>query len=118
VSRRVPRSAAGSAVETATRRAVMARDAGLRRISAVTRWTAAAVVVLSGALALIAAKAFHGHTVANTTNVTQTTTPATTTPATTTPATTTPATTTPAIQQPAQAPAPIQQAPVAISGGS
>jgi hypothetical protein len=97
----------------------MARDAGLRRISAVTRWTAAAVVVLSGALALIAAKAFHGHTVTSTTpNVTQTTTPATTTPATTTPATTTPATTTPSIQQPAQAPAPIQQAPVAISGGS
>jgi hypothetical protein len=102
----------------------MARDAGLRRISAVTRWTAAAVVVLSGALALIAAKAFHGHTVTSTTpNVTQTTTPATTTPATTTPATTTPATTTPAtttpaIQQPAQTPAPIQQAPVAISGGS
>lgn len=114
MSRRVPRSSARSAVDTATRRAVMARDAGLRRISAVTRWTAAAVVVLSGALALIAAKAFHGHTVTSTTpNVTQTTTPATTTPA-----TTTPATTTPSIQQPAQAPAPIQQAPVAISGGS
>jgi hypothetical protein len=92
----------------------MARDAGLRRIAAVTRWTAAAVVVLSGALALIAAKAFHGHTVTTTTpNATQPTTPAITTPA-----TTTPATTNPSIQQPAQAPAPIQQAPVAISGGS
>jgi hypothetical protein len=100
-------------VETATRRAVMARDAGLRRIAAVTRWTVAAVVVLSGALALIAAKAFHGHTVTSTPNATQTTTPAITTPA-----TTTPANTNPAIQQPAQAPAPIQQAPVAISGGS
>ena len=64
MSRRVPRSRA--AVETATRRAMMARDAGLRRIAAVTRWTAVAVVALSGALALIAAKAFHGHTVTST----------------------------------------------------
>ena len=43
----------------------MARDAGLARISAVTRWLAVAVVGLSGALALIASQAFHGHTVSN-----------------------------------------------------
>ena len=44
----------------------MARDAGLARISAVTRWLAVAVVGLSGALALIASQAFHGHTVSST----------------------------------------------------
>jgi hypothetical protein len=114
MSRRVPRSRAAGAVETATRRAMMARDAGLRRISAVTRWTAAAVVALSGALALIAAKAFHGHTV--------TTTPAgaTSSPSTQAPSTgqsqVSPPTT--QLQQPAQAPAPVQQVPVVVSGGS
>lgn len=119
------RSRAGSAVDTATRRAVTARDAGLRRIGAVTRWSAAAVIALSGALALIAAKGFHGHTTTATqAGSSQTTTPAvtnpaTTTPAVTTPATTTPATTTPSVQQPSQAPSPyVQQPPVAISGGS
>ena len=112
MSPRVPRSRTAAAVETATRRAVMARDGGLRRISAVTRWTAAAVIALSAALALVAAKAFHGHTV--------TTAPVTSTqaPETTNPGTTTPATTTPAVQQPAQAPAPVQQVPVVVSGGS
>jgi hypothetical protein len=125
MSRRVPRS---RPVDTATRRAVMARDAGLHRIAAVTRWTAAAVVALSGGLALVAAKAFHGHTATtapvSSTRTPETTAPATSTPATTTttttttPATTTPSTTTPAIQQPAQAPAPVQQVPVVVSGGS
>lgn len=97
------------------RRAAVARDAGLRRIAAVTRWTVAAIVVLTGALALIAAKAFPGHSVSSTrASVTPASTPATTTPTTTTPTTTT----TPELQQPAQAPASTQQAPVATSGGS
>jgi hypothetical protein len=87
----------------------MARDAGLRRISAVTRWTVAAVVALSGALALVAANAFHGHTVATTPSS------ATTSPA----QTPTPSQGSPTqLQQPAQAPAPVQQVPVVVSGGS
>jgi hypothetical protein len=43
----------------------MARDAGLRRISAVTRWLTVGIVGLSGALALIASQAFHGRTASN-----------------------------------------------------
>jgi hypothetical protein len=91
----------------------MARDAGLRRISAVTRWTTAAVVALSAGLALIAAKAFHGHT------VTSTPSGSTSTPAAQTPASgqsqVAPAA---GLQQPTQAPAPAQQVPVVVSGGS
>ena len=64
VSPRPPRL--GTSKEIAVRRAVMARDAGLARISAVTRWLAVGVVGLSGALALIASQAFHGHTVSST----------------------------------------------------
>lgn len=56
----------GSSKEVAIRRAVLARDAGLRRISAVTRWLIVGVVGLSGALALIASNAFHGRTISNT----------------------------------------------------
>ena len=52
MSPRAPRW--GSPKEVAIRRAVLARDAGLRRISAVTRWLIVGVVALSGALALIA----------------------------------------------------------------
>jgi hypothetical protein len=91
---------------------MMARDAGLRRIAAVTRWTAAAVVVLSGSLALIAAKAFHGHTVAATTPGVTSSTQA---PAT---AQSPVAPTTTQLQQPTQAPAAVQQVPVVVSGGS
>jgi hypothetical protein len=43
-------------------RAVSARDAGLRRVSAVTRWLVLGALALSGALALIASQAFHGRT--------------------------------------------------------
>ena len=41
-----------------------ARDAGLRRISSVTRRLVVGAVALSGALALIAANTFHGRTIA------------------------------------------------------
>jgi hypothetical protein len=44
----------------------MARDAGLRRIGAVTRWVTLGSLALAGALALIASNAFHGRATANT----------------------------------------------------
>jgi hypothetical protein len=37
-----------------------ARDEGLRRVSALTRWTAAGAIVTAGALSAIAAKAIPG----------------------------------------------------------
>ena len=89
---------------------MQARDAGLRRISAVTRWTAAAVVALSAGLALIAAKAFHGHSVAATSPG------ATASPQ--APATDPSQVAPTQLQQPAQAPVTVQQAPVVVSGGS
>ncbi|HEY7966921.1 MAG TPA: hypothetical protein VID68_07825 [Solirubrobacteraceae bacterium] len=87
-------------------RAVALRDAGLRRISATTRWVAAAVVALSGALALMAANAFHGHTATSTSSNSSVTQPPSSD----------------AIQQPSQAPQAVvqqpQQQPVVVSGGS
>jgi hypothetical protein len=111
MSARSPRSRTGDAVEAATRRAMMARDAGLRRISAVTRWTAAAVVALSGALALIAAKAFHGHpqSTAGSTSVGTAPTP---------PAIGSQVAPPTPLQQPEQPPVAQQQAPAVVSGGS
>jgi len=103
-----PRSRAAKAphLDRATRRAIMARDAGLRRISATTRLIAAGVVALSGALALIAAGAFHGRTANSTSTNSSITQPSSTD----------------AIQQPSQAPQPVvqqpQQQPVVVSGGS
>lgn len=92
-----------------------ARDAGLRRIWAVTRWVTAGVVVLTGALALIAAHAFHGRTISNTPSSSRSS-PGTSSdsPAQTQP----PASTGVPIQQPAQAPQPTQAPPVVASGGS
>lgn len=51
---------AASQVASVRRQAVLARDAGLARISRVTRWLTAAVVALSCALAVVAANAFSG----------------------------------------------------------
>jgi len=82
----------------------MARDAGLARISAVTRWLAVAVVGLSGALALIASQAFHGHTVSNVSS----TSPASVSQV-------------PSVSAGGVSPgsvAPTQVAPVVVSGGS
>ena len=62
MSPRSPRLPERSSAELATRRAIRARDVGLRRIAAITRGIGAAVVALSGAFALIAANGFHGHT--------------------------------------------------------
>jgi hypothetical protein len=94
--------------DSATGRAVTARDAGLRRISTVTRWITAAAVGVSGALALLAAHAFHGRTISNA----STSTPA---PATQTSA---PSSSSSDLQQPTQAPVQTPAAPVVVSGGS
>jgi hypothetical protein len=92
----------------------MARDAGLRRISRVTRWMIAGVLGASGALALMAANAFHGRTLPSTSssNTSQSSAQQTT------PAVTTPAVTTPAQTAPVQAPTTTPSAPVVVSGGS
>jgi hypothetical protein len=135
VSPRGSRWDAHRAADIATRRAVMARDAGLRRISIVTRWAIAGVVGLSGGLALLASSAFHGHTIVTTPTSSASQAPGQTTPAVTTPAQTTPAVSTPAVTTPAQttpaqtapaqttpssvqAPTPTPAAPVVVSGGS
>jgi hypothetical protein len=76
VSRRQPGGRERTPAELATRRAIRARDAGLRRISAVTRGIIAAVVALSGALAVLAANSFHGHTLVSRTTQRQLSAPA------------------------------------------
>jgi hypothetical protein len=112
VSPRAPRSRATSRTETpaeiATGRAVLARDAGLLRISAVTCWLIAGALALSGALALLAAGAFHGRTLSNTSSGTAP--PVTQTSA--------PSNTPSGLQPPAQAPVQTSSAPVVVSGGS
>ena len=88
----------------------MARDAGLARVSSVTRWMMAGVAAVSGGLALLAASAFHGRALASTPAATATQTPATQSPGSSSAA---------SVQAPAQAPVvPVQQAPVVVSGGS
>jgi hypothetical protein len=104
MSPRAPRSRAASAAEIATRRAVMARDAGLRRISSVTRWLTVGVLGLSGALALLASNAFHGHALSNASQATSASQASQASSAPLQPAT----------AVPTQTPA----APVAVSGGS
>ena len=101
-------------LENATRRAVLARDAGLERIRAVTRWAAAGVVALSGALALIAASSFHGHK-ATTTN---TTTPPASSGSSSVQNSPSNAGSVQQPVTPAPQPTPVQQAPVVVSGGS
>jgi hypothetical protein len=89
--------------ELAVQRSTRARDAGLSRIGDVTRWLIAATAGLVGALALVAAGAFHGHTVAGT--------PPTATAAQATSSAN-------SLQAPAQVPQPAVSAPVIVSGGS
>lgn len=92
-------------------RAVSARDAGLRRISRVTRWLTVAAVGLSGALALVASHAFHGRAVANSSSSSA---PANAAASATETAPASPG----GVQPPAQAPTSTAAAPVAVSGGS
>jgi hypothetical protein len=102
LSPRTPRLPNGSPLETATRRAVAMRDAGLERISAVTRWLIAGVVALSGTLALVAASGLPGHTRSN---------PAA-------PASASPSSSSSGLQAPSQALAQAPAAAVVVSGGS
>jgi hypothetical protein len=88
----------------------MARDAGLQRISALTRGLIAGVVALSGALAVIAANGFHGHTHQNAAVQTQTTQTQTNAPSSASSALQ------PASQPPVQVQTPAP--PVVVSGGS
>jgi hypothetical protein len=110
-TRRAPRPPADPGANPAAgRRAVIARDAGLRRISRATRWIAAGAVGLSGALAVIAADSFHGH-VASTAS---TQAPASQSAPASVPA----ANSAGAIAPPASTPTPTPAPPVAVSGGS
>ncbi len=89
---------------------MIARDAGLRRISSATRWIAAGAVGLSGALAVIAADSFHGHTASAA---------ATQAPASqSAPASVSPADSAGDIAPPTSTPTPTAAPPVAVSGGS
>jgi len=108
--------------EPQTRRAVVARDAGLRRISATTRWIATAVVALAGALALIAANAFHGRAATTATQNSSSTVTQQQQPSSSGQQQSSSSgqqQSSGAIQQPSQAPQPaVQQQPVVVSGGS
>ena len=114
-ARRAPRAPANRGADpgadpAAGRRAVLARDAGLRRISRATRWIAAGAVGLSGALAVIAADSFRGHAAS---------TASTQAPASqSAPASVPPVNSGGNISAPASTPAPTAAPPVAVSGGS
>jgi hypothetical protein len=61
---RQPRAHTLSETEFEERRRIQLRDGGLWRIGAATRWLLAGAVSATGALALLAAGTFHGHTLA------------------------------------------------------
>jgi hypothetical protein len=103
--------------QIAARSAVTARDAGLRRISSVTRRLVIGAVALSGALALIAANTFHGRTIAtrsSSSSATQSTTSSQGDQTTSPPQ----QTSSDGLSAPSQAPTPTPVAPVVVSGGS
>jgi len=109
MSPHAPRHGSIEAAEIAGRRAVMARDAGLRRISRVTRRVILGAVALSGGLAVTAANAFHGHTIVTGSSST-TSTPAS--------SPSVPSSSSSGLSAPAQTPAPTPVPPVVVSGGS
>jgi hypothetical protein len=89
-----------------------ARDHGLRRISDVTRWLIAGAVALTGALAVLADRSFHGHassTAAASSSVASSSTTAATNQGS--------ATATP-LQSAQSSPTVTPAAPVVVSGGS
>jgi|GEM_PF-3000616 hypothetical protein len=104
-SPRAPRAHAFSETELAERRRIQIRDGGLWRIGAATRWLLAGALSATGALALLAAGTFHGHTLA---------------PATAQAASANPQTTGTAgpIAAPAQPPTTSAAPAVVVSGGS
>jgi hypothetical protein len=87
------------------------RDAGLSRVSSITRWVAALGVVATGVLAAVAYKVAPGRASASVPLVT----PGTSSEA---PSTTAPGAGSTGFQAPDQAPVPTQQAPVVRSGAS
>lgn len=101
--------------EPDTRRAVMARDAGLRRISSVTRRVVLAAIALSGGLAVTAANAFHGHTIVTGSSSTSST-QASSTSAQDPSLPTQPSSSD--LGAPVQTPEPTTVQPVVVSGGS
>ena len=110
MSPRAPRSPSREAAEIAGRRAAMARDAGRRRISRVTRRVILGAVALSGGLAVTAANAFHGHTIvtgSSSTTSTQQPSVSTQQPSSSS-----------GLSAPAQTPAPTPVQPGVVSGGS
>lgn len=109
MSPQAPRRASIEAAEIAGRRAVMARDAGLRRISRVTRRVVLGAAALSGGLAVTAANAFHGHTIV---------TPPSGTSSTQASSSSVQSPTSSGLNAPAQAPALTPVQPVVVSGGS
>ncbi len=116
MSPQAPRRASIEAAEIAGRRAVMARDAGLRRISRVTRRVMLGAVALSGGLAVTAANAFHGHTIATSSSSTS----ATQAPSSSTQGSSpsTQSSSSSGLSAPAQTPALTPVQPVVVSGGS
>jgi len=80
----------------------MMRDAGLERISVVTRWLVAGVVALSSTLAVVAAGGFPGHASASPTA----------------PVSASPSSSPSGLQPPSQALAQAPAAAVVVSGGS
>jgi len=88
--------------EIVAQRSAVARDAGLMRIGALTRWLMAGAAGLTGALALVAAGSFHGHSVNPSSSS----------------AATAAANQAAAIQSQTQVPQPTVSAPVVVSGGS
>ena len=104
--------------EVAEEGAVTARDAGLRRISSVTRRLVVGAVALSGALALIAANTFHGRTIAtggsSLSSSRQGTSSSQSNAATSPPQ----QTSSDGLNAPSQAPTPTPVQPVVVSGGS
>jgi hypothetical protein len=116
MSPQAPRRASIDAEEIAGRRAVMARDAGLRRISRVTRRVVLGAIALSGGLAVTAANAFHGHTI--TTGSPSSSSTQASSPSTQPSSSSTQSTTSSGLSAPAQTPAPTPVQPVVVSGGS
>ena len=116
MSPQAPHRPSIEAAEIAGRRAVMARDAGLRRISSVTRRVILGAIALSGGLAVTAANAFHGHTIPSGSSSSPST--ASTQAASQAASQAAQSSGSSGLSAPAQAPVPTPVQPVVVSGGS
>ncbi len=106
---RPPRAHSISETELAERRRIQIRDGGLWRIGAATRWLLAGAVSATGALALLAAGTFHGHTLAPAAATAQAASASTASPT---------AGSASSLAAPAQAPTTSAAPAVVVSGGS